>query len=385
MNTIQDKFKDIFADSVNDASEEKPENNYEAFIEKYLDGDDSKLSISEGLQLWAMYRTTQGLKTTEEQVNKEKEKDESKKLQHGLDTFENALEHHGILGMKWGITNGPPYPLKAGAHNASEKKAGWQKSLSTASQKALKKAQKAIDSVEPVAKKAAKDVKQSVKKLKTRHQAWEAAKEESARAAYQKERETAIKSGNAQYAREHFQELSNAEVNELLGRYDLSKRVDSANNVKTAADKIDSVMSNITRAKNWTEQGSNAWNAFAKIYNTMNGNDPLPIIGNDFNETKRQIAEKAAKKEREQVINAIIKDNDAIKRNLYNMTPSELDLAKKAVNNRISILDSLEDNSGNQSNNSNGDNGGVSKKDIKALRKEFESLSDRIDKLEEDK
>lgn len=41
----------------------------------------------------------------------------------------NYLVHHGILGMRWGHQNGPPYPLKLGAHSASEKAAGWEKSL----------------------------------------------------------------------------------------------------------------------------------------------------------------------------------------------------------------------------------------------------------------
>lgn len=41
----------------------------------------------------------------------------------------NELYHHGILGQRWGKRNGPPYPLKASDHSASEKKAGWRKSL----------------------------------------------------------------------------------------------------------------------------------------------------------------------------------------------------------------------------------------------------------------
>lgn len=33
------------------------------------------------------------------------------------------LEHHGILGQKWGQTNGPPYPIEPGKHSAAEKRA----------------------------------------------------------------------------------------------------------------------------------------------------------------------------------------------------------------------------------------------------------------------
>lgn len=63
------------------------------------------------------------------------------------------LMHHGIAGQKWGKRNGPPYPLSAGAHSASEKKAGWRKSLSDRSDD----------------HKYAKAVKKEIKLLKKEH------------------------------------------------------------------------------------------------------------------------------------------------------------------------------------------------------------------------
>lgn len=68
-------------------------------------------------------------------------------------TREEDLEHHGILGQKWGKRNGPPYPLDAGDHSAAEKKAGWRKSLDDKDQKVKKNAKTsgpiALDSKDP--------------------------------------------------------------------------------------------------------------------------------------------------------------------------------------------------------------------------------------------
>ena len=55
-----------------------------------------------------------------------------------MNPYSTELCHHGILGMKWGKKNGPPYPLGAGDHSASEKKAGWRKSLDSMSNEELR-------------------------------------------------------------------------------------------------------------------------------------------------------------------------------------------------------------------------------------------------------
>ena len=44
----------------------------------------------------------------------------------------SSIYHHGINGQKWGVRNGPPYPLGTSDHSSSEKKAGWKKSLKSA-------------------------------------------------------------------------------------------------------------------------------------------------------------------------------------------------------------------------------------------------------------
>ena len=43
-------------------------------------------------------------------------------VKHGLVNDDDYLEHSGILGMKWGVRNGPPYPLTRRSMSASERK-----------------------------------------------------------------------------------------------------------------------------------------------------------------------------------------------------------------------------------------------------------------------
>lgn len=74
------------------------------------------------------------------------------------------LEHHGVLGQKWGRKNGPPYPLGAGDHSAAEKRAGWKKSLSATAKKVANKATSGAKKTIEVGSRAAKRTAQGAGK-----------------------------------------------------------------------------------------------------------------------------------------------------------------------------------------------------------------------------
>lgn len=64
---------------------------------------------------------------------------------YSIDDINDYLEHHGILGQSWGHRNGPPYPLSSGKHSASEKKAGWRKSLKNKADSIKQKAKEKLE------------------------------------------------------------------------------------------------------------------------------------------------------------------------------------------------------------------------------------------------
>lgn len=219
------------------------------------------------------------------------------------------LMHHGVRGMHWGILNGPPYPLSRAVSTGkalTSAAKGVGKTVGTAARKAsdvykAKRAEIQVANAQKKKERAEKRAEEQVVKEQKRAEARaikaqkaEARakekeadriakvqkKEEAAANKLRAEKEKIIRSGDTNKIRKVQDRLSATEFEEAVKRCELNKRLhDSQYTEKTRADKA------IDRVKNYTDRlnaGVNAWNAFAKVYNSFN-EEPLPTINGKFN------------------------------------------------------------------------------------------------------
>lgn len=180
----------------------------------------------------------------------------------------NYLAHHGILGQKHGVQNGPPYPLDADKHSASEKKAGWRKSLAGAIKNHKRKKQR----------KKALEKAQAVRKAK--------AEEKRKQEEFAKKKEEILKSGDPNLIMKYRKQLTDNELQSAVNRIRSEQAMKDfiASSQKSGFDKIDGVMQKAGKVTDWAKKGVDGYNTIAKIYNAFNAKDEeslLPIIGQD--------------------------------------------------------------------------------------------------------
>ena len=178
------------------------------------------------------------------------------------DFSSNYLMHHGILGQRKGVRNGPPYPLDSDKHSATEKKAGWMKSLKEKSEakKKKKKQQAALE--------------------KARKARAEKAKQEKIAKEYEENRQKILKSGKASEVARYKGQMTNQELRDALNRINWEKELDSytAAETKSHFDKIDAVMEKVGKVKNWANMAMDTYDTLATFHNFQNPDDKWDYI-----------------------------------------------------------------------------------------------------------
>lgn len=248
-----------------------------------------------------------------------------------IDAGMEFLEHHGILGQRWGKLNGPPYPLGSGDHSSSEKSAAKAAGVSIGSdsgkgsienvKKSKSKAgvqnkpkkelteeekrEKALEAVRSGDKKklakymdylSTEELRDAQTRAQAKDQFTRKDPQEQKASKAEMEKQEAIRSGDKEKVKQYADQMSYQELREAMDKIDLNTKLNYVEPPKSAMDKLSDVMTKVDQFRSAAEKGINAYNLAAKVYNsTHKDGAQWPIIENQQQKKDSKEADVAKK------------------------------------------------------------------------------------------
>lgn len=164
------------------------------------------------------------------------------------------IEHSGIDGMKWGVKNGPPYPLgrdistgsRLKTNSSGRKPGGIRGYLQT--KKSKKKKQAALEKARQT------KVANAQKKQTAEEHATEVKK--------------ILESGDRNKIKSIASEVSYNDLSTALNKADLMEKLNAQTAPKTAWDKLDNTKNKLDKTIGYYQTGAKTWNVIAQLYNS---------------------------------------------------------------------------------------------------------------------
>lgn len=161
----------------------------------------------------------------------------------------NELYHHGRLGQRWGVTNGPPYPLSRATVRREYKKESSSSSGSGSSSLAKRRISPSSSLMSYIQKvKAEKKEKEEAEKRK---------KEEEYKRQHDADKDRVLREGTATEVLQYVGEISNQQLQEALNRISWTAKLEQY--AQKESDQgwqaVNSIMKKIGDVKDWGRIG----------------------------------------------------------------------------------------------------------------------------------